>query len=461
MSNDTEQAAAPAAETETSKALKLVHSNIAEFDSVEAGLQALDTKYKNVVYDVASTQGLVEAKQARAAIREPRYAVQHAIDNAKRPLETLKKAITRRGEEIIERIRVLENPIDKQIKNREEEIEAKKEEERKREADAARIAAEKIQAMQDAVMAAVNQTVEVIDQKLAYVEAVEVTLDVFGERTGEAEQTRAKGITTLKEMRVQREAFDQQQADLLRQQEAQRERDEADRLAREQREADEQRQANERRETQEREDRERRERLDREEAELNERRQKLEDEEKAARAKREEKEAAERAERQRIEDEARLQREKEEREATEKEEAKRREVQARRENAEQELQGLRHQAMIAFTGRSPYYKGGLAEEMPKLIAETKAWALDNFPADMRERAEKVKAEVLEELEATHKHFIERDARAALELAEKKQRDASGTMLAALRKVKKIIGTDNPTVWNVCAEAIYEATGNNE
>lgn len=316
MSTETDQGAAPAADTETSKALKLVHSNIAEFDSVEAGLQDLEKKYKDVVYPVATTQGLVEAKQARAAIREPRYAVQHAVDNAKRPLEALKKAITRRGEEIVARIKVLEDPIHAQIKAREDEIEAAKEAERQREAEAARVAAEKIQAMQEAVILAVNQPVEVIDEKLALVEAMAVSIDVFGERTGEAEQARTRGIATLKEMRVQREAFDQQQADLQRQQEEQRQRDEAERIEREKREAEEQRQATARREQQEREDRERRERLDREEEELKARRKRLDDEEAAARQKRldaeeaerkdrEQKEAAERAERQRVEDERR------------------------------------------------------------------------------------------------------------------------------------------------------------
>ena len=461
MSNDTEQAAAPAAETETSKALNLVASNIAEFDSVEAGLQALEGKYQNVVFDVTTTKGMVEAKQARAEIREPRYAVQHAIDNAKRPLESLKKAITRRGEEIIARIRPLEDGVHTQIKAQEDAIEAKKEEERQREAEAARVVAEKIQAMQDAIMAAVNQPVEVIDQKLAVVEAIEVTLDAFGERTGEAEQIRSKGITTLKEMRVQREAFDQQQADLLRQQEEQRQRDEADRLAREQREADEQRQAKERREAQELEDQKRRDRLDREEAELNARRQKLEDEEKAARAKREETEAAERKKRDQQEAEER----------------------AERDRQAEELRVKRAQ----WRGRIDAIKG--LPEVSRSIAEIDdstarisdvAMTEENF-GEYLEEADAVMKKALAELAAKRPAQQAREQEAEesrlqqqrqdeerehAEAAQKRKHDACDTMLVALRAAHHMLTRDpiddaKMKVIEQVNAAIIEATGESE
>lgn len=456
MSTETDQGAAPAADTETSKALKLVHSNIAEFDSVEAGLQDLEKKYKDVVYPVATTQGLVEAKQARQAIRDPRYAVQHAVDNAKRPLEALKKAITRRGDEIIARIKVLEDPIHAQIKAREDEIEAAKEAERQREAEAARVAAEKIQAMQEAVILAVNQPVEVIDEKLALVEAMAVSIDVFGERTGEAEQARTRGIATLKEMRVQREAFDQQQADLQRQQEEQRQRDEAERIEREKREAEEQRQATARREQQEREDRERRERLDREEAELNERRKKLEAEETAAREKREAQEQAEREERQRKEAAERAERDRQAEELRVK--------RAKWRDTIDSIKGLPPLCTTVQSIDEAIRRIGdvyMTEENFGEYLEEADSVMKKALADLAERRV-VQAAREEEAEAKRLEWqrnAEEHERA--EAAEKRKRDASDTMLTALRKVQELVGVDNPTVWNVCAEAIHAATGNTE
>lgn len=458
MSNDTEQTAAPAVDTETSKALKLVSTNIAEFDSLEAGLQDLERKYKGVVYDVTTTKGMVDAKQARAEIREPRYAVQHAVTNAKRPLEALKKALARRGDEIIARIKPLEDPIHLQITNREDEIEAEKEKERQREAEAARVAGEKIQSLHDALMAAVNQPVAVIDEKLAFIEGFEVSLDLFGDRTGEAEQIRAKGLITLKEMRVQREAFDQQQIELARQQEAQRLRDEADRKAREEREAEEQRQAVARREQQEKEDRERRERLDAEEAELNARRKRLDDEEAAARQKRldaeeaerkerEQKEAAERAERQRVEDERR-----------------------------ERTAGI--QAIAGWYSEFSETLADAANGLKKIdawVGDEAVWG-DQLD-DAKAAVEKVRLALIERYlvlkeaadkaeEARLEQQRKGEERERVEAADKRKRDAADTMLKALRAAKHMLMRDpiddaKMKVIDQCDAAITEATGQEE
>ena len=114
------------AESATAIALRKVSGTVAEFDAVEAGLQTLEGKYKGAIFDVEKPAGLAAAKVARADIREPRYAVQHAVANAKKPLMALSKAIAARGEEIIARITPLETPIHAQIEAEENRRAAEK-----------------------------------------------------------------------------------------------------------------------------------------------------------------------------------------------------------------------------------------------------------------------------------------------------------------------------------------------
>jgi len=95
--------------------IALVQGTLAEFDKVAAGLADLNAKYRNVVYDVTTTKGMLEAKAARVAVREPRYAVARAATAAKQPLNALKKDIDARAAQITAALITLEEPIDAQI----------------------------------------------------------------------------------------------------------------------------------------------------------------------------------------------------------------------------------------------------------------------------------------------------------------------------------------------------------
>lgn len=192
--DQTEAAAArpeltPVVETETSIALRQVNTNIAEFDSVEAGLQALEAKYRGVVYPVETPKGLAEAKAARVEVREPRYATQNAVANAKTPLEQLKKAIAARGAEIVARITAIETPIDTQIKN-EEKRKADEKARKEKEAAERRAAIDvTIAEIRDRVVACINQPAAFIAETIQWVDDTEVIEEDFGDRTGEALQT--------------------------------------------------------------------------------------------------------------------------------------------------------------------------------------------------------------------------------------------------------------------------------
>lgn len=187
-------------ETATAVALRQVNANVAEFDHIEAGLLELETKYGNVAYDCATTKGMVEAKAARQEIRAPRYAAQNAAEAAKKPLTALSKAIGARKDEICARILAVETPIDEQIKAEEQrkEVEKAAREQAEREAAAA------VQARIDNIrlFAVIPAGVKAagIQVGIENLTAVEVTLEAYGERSGEAAQAKAQTLARMEEM---------------------------------------------------------------------------------------------------------------------------------------------------------------------------------------------------------------------------------------------------------------------
>lgn len=119
--------------------LQIIERALVEFSAVEAGLAALRNDYQNVVYDVATTAGMADAKAARVALREPRYEIERIRKSAKAPLLALGKKLDSDAARITAEIEKIEGPIDQQIKaeeaRKEAEKQAKIEAEQKRVAD--------------------------------------------------------------------------------------------------------------------------------------------------------------------------------------------------------------------------------------------------------------------------------------------------------------------------------------
>jgi len=105
--------------TKTTTALAVVTQSIAEINSFEAGIAELERKYGGLVFDVKTAKGMKEAKEARAKVREPRYALQNLEKAAKRPLNGLKDAITEQTAAMIDRVAAIENPLHEAIDNEE------------------------------------------------------------------------------------------------------------------------------------------------------------------------------------------------------------------------------------------------------------------------------------------------------------------------------------------------------
>lgn len=284
---------------------------VANVDKVAAGLAELRAKYAGVVYDVATTEGLDAAREARRVIRAPRYELEKLRKAAKAPILALGKQIDARAETITEQLLVLETPIDDQIKKREAEVEAARQ--AKVEAERKRVEAlrQKLQNIAGAPARVANQRASIIRTELEDLQSLVIEEDEYAEFTEQARATREVVLQQLTTLHAERQAFEAEQ-ERIRQE---REQLEADRRRQEQEAAAErQRQAaakakqeaeeRARREQQEREDRERRERIEAEDRERRER-QAREDAERRAEAERLE------AQRRELEEQAEAQRQRE------------------------------------------------------------------------------------------------------------------------------------------------------
>jgi GTPase SAR1 family protein len=248
--------------------LQQVTQAVAEFDRVAAGLAALQEQYGGIVYDVTSAPGMKEAKEARAAIREPRYEVERIRKAAKAPILALGKKLDSEAARITTALLKIEAPIDTVISAEE----ARKESEK-----AARIAAElkRAQDLQERVaelrgnqMLSPTSGSILISDHIQDLEEITVD-DSFQELRQQAEDAKAAGLKRLGDLHAAALAHEAEQARIKAEREelarlraeqitreaedrARREaeeriaraaRDEADRKARLEREAEAQRQA--------------------------------------------------------------------------------------------------------------------------------------------------------------------------------------------------------------------------
>lgn len=170
--------------------IALVQGALTEFDKVAAGLADLKAKYGNVVYAVGTAPGMAEAKAARLDIRAPRYAVDRVLKATKEPLNAIKKELDDRAGQITAALLEIETPIHEQIRAEEDRKAAEK-------AERDRIAAEQklkidtaINWMRDHAILAVGASADDIAKLITSLNNVEVTLDSFADRAGEAEQCR-------------------------------------------------------------------------------------------------------------------------------------------------------------------------------------------------------------------------------------------------------------------------------
>ena len=177
--------------------IALVQGALVEFDKVAAGLADLKARFGNVIYDVGTTAGMAAAKAARLEIRGPRYAVDKVLKATKDPLNQIKKELDDRAGQITAALLEIETPIHEQIKTEEDRKAAEK-------AERDRIAAEQKLVIDNAIAWIQNHAVQAVGKSAAEIaelvtslETMEVTLETFADRAGEAEQCRLMTLDVL------------------------------------------------------------------------------------------------------------------------------------------------------------------------------------------------------------------------------------------------------------------------
>lgn len=102
-------------------------------DTVTAQIPELQRRHRDVVYPVATAQGLRQAREARMEIRAPRYQLQNQRDAVIAVAEAVKREIKAQMDPLIEQLEDIETPVHRQITTREDEQERERNE--RREAD--------------------------------------------------------------------------------------------------------------------------------------------------------------------------------------------------------------------------------------------------------------------------------------------------------------------------------------
>lgn len=265
---------------------------------------------RDVAYDIKTTAGMAVAIKHRAVFRDIRVASEKARKIRKAPIIEIGKLLDSRQGEVEETTLPFETMFDEEIKAEEARKDAEKI--AKAVAESARITAirAKINEIKDCIVVGMGRSSDELESAISELESTEITLEEYGEFSGEAQAAQVDTATKLKVMLT---------AQLAHEAEAKRLQEEREQLARERAEAAERdRLAAVERAEQEAKDRAERERVEAEQRAAQER---------AAAAMRAEQQAhearmaAERAEIQRAQDEINRQREEQERIAQEATEA--------------------------------------------------------------------------------------------------------------------------------------------
>ena len=175
-----------------------IENALSEFDKLSAGLSDLAARYPvDLVYDVTTGAGMVEAIAHRAAWREPRLSVERLRKQAKAPVLTLGKDIDARASWLTEQLVIGETPVHEQIKA---------EEARKEAAKQARINAEfgRIAAIQEAigeihliVQMAAGKGSAAIGAATLEVQAFMMGVEVFQEFLADAKAAQSAALVKL------------------------------------------------------------------------------------------------------------------------------------------------------------------------------------------------------------------------------------------------------------------------
>lgn len=334
---------------------------IAEYRPMEAAVADLRAKYGATHWEVRSVDGMKAAKEARAAVREFRFNLEHARKEAKSEILARGRLLDSEAARITSDLMVIETPIDEAIKAEEKRIADEKAAKAKAEAEAReakeRAERERVLGLRDRIAAISAPLMKLVDQPAIVIGGFVKDLEALAAEPGDFQEMQSSAASaiadTLERARSLHAKAVEREAEAVRlkaeQEKIAAERAELERLRAEQDKRDAEAKA-----AREAEEKASRERIAKEEADA---RAKREAEEAKLRAEREAEEAKLRAEREAIEADRRAKAEAE-RKAREAAEAKEREArweQQKRMDADQMLQ-----AFVTMFGGLPEYAAVVA-----------------------------------------------------------------------------------------------------
>ena len=194
-----------------------INGGMDEIGAVYAGLNDLKTKYTGVVFDVTTGAGMDEAKEARAAVRDPRYKVERIRKDSKRKLAAIGKEIDKEAEFLTVQLLALEAPIDAQVKAEEK----RKDDERAKKVEAERQRQVAIRAALAAISelpATTARNIESLSASVATLESWEPSEAVFQEHLEHAIELHGKALATLRAALADEQAQETRRAEMAQQQ---------------------------------------------------------------------------------------------------------------------------------------------------------------------------------------------------------------------------------------------------
>ena len=191
--------------------IEKVAGALAEFSRVEAGIAVLREQFAGVVYDVATTEGMGAAREARRAIREPRYEVEKVRKDAKAPLLALGRQIDDEAKRITAALLSIEEPIDQQIAAEEARREAERQAKIRAEQERVEKIRARIEQIRSMATAAAAFSTEKISRRISELAQVSID-DSFAEFKDEAGRVLAETAAALQDLHAAAQAREDEQA---------------------------------------------------------------------------------------------------------------------------------------------------------------------------------------------------------------------------------------------------------
>jgi len=185
---------------------------IAEYSQTAAALAELRGRLANVAYDVSTGKGLDIAKKDRAEVRGLRVALEAKRVELKAPALERSRLIDAEAKALTAELVALEKPIDDQIKSEERRKEVEKAAREQAEREAAAAIQVRIDAIRGFAVIPANVKAAGIQLAMENLAAVEITLEAFGDRAGEAEQAKQQTYSRLEDLLSGAQEFEAEQA---------------------------------------------------------------------------------------------------------------------------------------------------------------------------------------------------------------------------------------------------------